>query len=85
MIKSFVRRGDISVALKLKLPPKRRRILDINKIIDNFKFDEEKVEQLYGGDYKKVALDLAKNNQELTFKILELENKIKEIENEKNN
>lgn len=54
--------------------------IDIDKIIDNYRFDEEKIEKEYGNDYKKIALELAKENQRLGIKNISLKNKTKRLE-----
>jgi hypothetical protein len=53
--------------------------IDINKLIDNYQFNEELVKKMYNNDYKQLALDLAKENQKLTFENLIKENIIKEV------
>ena len=53
--------------------------IDINKLIDNYQFNEELVKKMYNNDYKQLALDLAKENQKLTFKNFKKENIIKEV------
>lgn len=54
-------------------------VINLDKLIDNYKFNEEIIEKLYDNDYKKVALDLAKQNQKFSFEILHLQNIIKEV------
>ena len=53
--------------------------IDINKLIDNYQFNEKLVKKMYNNDYKQLALDLAKENQKLAFKSLKKESIIKEV------
>lgn len=48
--------------------------IDLSKCIDNFKIDKDKVKQ-YGG-YKKIAIDLSKENMRLAFENHILQSKI---------
>ena len=47
--------------------------MPIEKMIENYKFNEEIVNKMYNGDYKKLALDLAKENQRFSLKNTMLE------------
>ena len=48
----------------------------ITKIEDNFIIDDEKIKELYDGDYKKALYDVAKNERKLVLEKNILNNRI---------
>lgn len=55
---------------------KKAKENDFITIEDNFIIDDEKIKELYDGDYKKALYDVAKNERKLTLEKYILNNKI---------